>query len=320
MNSNSRILCVIDPTAKEQPALERAVWLAGSIGARLELLTCDYNEYFAGNRYLDADSLRRLREKMLNEHRTRLEALAEPLRQKNLDVASAVTWDHPLHDGIVRHAARIDADYVFKDTHHHWAVSRGLFSNTDWNLIRNCASPLWLVKPQPVSDTPVFLAAIDPMHANDKPASLDDKILRAASALSKATCGELHAFHAYDPRFALMSVADNAYVPVPMLSDQIEKDMRARHEARFAELTEFHEIPVENAHLVAGVTALQLPALAEGLRATVVVMGAVSRTKLKRLFIGSTAERTLEQLPCDLLVVKPDWYRTPVEILEEPAA
>ncbi len=320
MNSKPRFLCVVDPTAEEQPALQRAAWLAGNVGAWLELLVCDYNEYFAVNRNLDAESLRRLREKVLYDHRTHLEALAEPLRQKNLVVATAVTWDHPLYDGIVRHAARIGADFVFKDTHHHWAVSRGVLSNTDWNLIRNCASPLWLVKPLPASGTPVFLAAIDPMHANDKPASLDDKILRTASALSKATGGELHAFHAYDPRFALTSVADNAYVPVPMLSIEIERDMRARHQARFAELTEFHEIPGANAHLVAGITSYELPALAESLRATVVVMGAVSRTRLKRLFIGSTAERTLEQLPCDLLVVKPDWYRTPVEILEEPAA
>ena len=42
-------------------------------------------------------------------------------------------------------------------------------------------------------------------------------------------------------------------------------------------------------------------------------MGAVARNRWKRLFIGATAERTLEHLPCDLLIVKPDWFQTPVE-------
>ena len=42
-------------------------------------------------------------------------------------------------------------------------------------------------------------------------------------------------------------------------------------------------------------------------------MGAVSRNRWKRLFIGATAERTLEYLPCDLLIIKPDWFQTPVE-------
>ena len=34
-------------------------------------------------------------------------------------------------------------------------------------------------------------------------------------------------------------------------------------------------------------------------------MGAVSRSGLKRVFIGNTAERVLDDLPCDVLVVKP---------------
>jgi universal stress protein E len=33
-------------------------------------------------------------------------------------------------------------------------------------------------------------------------------------------------------------------------------------------------------------------------------MGAVSRSGLKRAFIGNTAERILDQLTCDVLVVK----------------
>jgi len=34
-------------------------------------------------------------------------------------------------------------------------------------------------------------------------------------------------------------------------------------------------------------------------------MGAISRSGLKRIFIGSTAEDVLERLPCDALIVKP---------------
>jgi hypothetical protein len=38
------------------------------------------------------------------------------------------------------------------------------------------------------------------------------------------------------------------------------------------------------------------------------------------LFIGATAERTMEHLPCDLLIVKPDWFRTPVEMKSHESA
>ncbi|MGL1102669.1 universal stress protein, partial [Vibrio parahaemolyticus] len=41
------------------------------------------------------------------------------------------------------------------------------------------------------------------------------------------------------------------------------------------------------------------------IHSSIVVMGAVSRSGLKRLFIGNTAERTLDLLSCDVLIVKP---------------
>jgi universal stress protein E len=73
-------------------------------------------------------------------------------------------------------------------------------------------------------------------------------------------------------------------------------------------------------HLVAGLTHEELPQLSAEKDAAVVVMGAVSRNHWKRLFIGATAERTLEHLPCDLLIVKPDWFQIPADISDERAA
>ena len=49
-----------------------------------------------------------------------------------------------------------------------------------------------------------------------------------------------------------------------------------------------------------------LPALVEEVDAAVVVMGAISRSAIDRVFVGSTAERLLDELMCDVLVVKPD--------------
>ncbi len=44
--------------------------------------------------------------------------------------------------------------------------------------------------------------------------------------------------------------------------------------------------------------------MTESLPADLVVMGAVSRSGIQRLFIGSTAEEVLDRLPCDVLIVK----------------
>ena len=138
MKKISKILCVIDPESKAQPSLERGAWLAGHLGAELHLLLCYYNEYLSDGRLGGYPSLENAQEEMLAGMTRQLESLAEPHRAAGLTVKTAAAWDHPLYEGIVRHAEAIDADIVFKDTHHHSAVSRALLTNTDWNLIRTC--------------------------------------------------------------------------------------------------------------------------------------------------------------------------------------
>ena len=58
-------------------------------------------------------------------------------------------------------------------------------------------------------------------------------------------------------------------------------------------------------HLLEGAPDVLLPGAARRLRAGTVVMGAISRRGLKRVFPGNTAERLLDDLRCDVLVVKP---------------
>jgi universal stress protein E len=320
MKRIAKILAVVDPTADSQPAANRAAWLAENIGADLELLVCYYNEYLSGDRLFDSPSLEKARAEVIASHEQNLEKLAEPLRASGIIVKTTAVWDHPLYEGIVRRAVESKADLVVKDTHHHSAVTRAFLTNTDWNLIRTCPMPLWLVKPQDFAETPVFVAAIDPMHQHDKPAALDDEILHISKDIATRVHGDLHAFHSYDPRIAVATATANAYIPVSLPFDEIEQQMHEDHQKRFREITEFHKVDKEKSHLVAGLTHEELPLIAESLKADVVVMGAVARNRWKRLFIGATAERTLEHLPCDLLIIKPDWFQTPVDLENHEAA
>jgi len=320
MQKLSRILSVIDPTVKEQPGMHRAAWLAKKTGAELDLLVCYYNEYLSGDRLFDSPSLEKARSEIIGSHAKHLEGLAEPLRKQGIVVKTSAVWDHPLYEGIVRHAVGSGADLVVKDTHHHSAIARALLTNTDWNLIRTCPAPLWLVKPIDLLDVPVFIAAIDPMNEHDKPAALDDEILQTSMFLADKVGGVVHAFHSYDPRIAVATATANAYIPVSLPFDEIEQQMHEDHQKRFRDITSFHGIDDDRSHLVAGLTHEELPIVADKLHASVVVMGAVSRNRWKRLFIGATAERMLEHLPCDLLIIKHDWFQTPVEQQTHEAA
>ena len=57
-------------------------------------------------------------------------------------------------------------------------------------------------------------------------------------------------------------------------------------------------------HLEDGTAVEVLPRVAAELATDIAVMGAISRSQVQERLIGSTAERTLDRLSCDILVVK----------------
>lgn len=313
MNEISKILCVVDPACNNSPALRRAAWLATATGAELSLLAVHYADYSLGSLRHNPTLLNKVRAGSVESLNHELLSVADELqRELNITVRTNAIWDHPLHEGVARFANTSDADLVIKDAHFHAELGVTLLSNQDWQLIRYCPQPLWIVKHASLSSKTSFIAAVDPLHRNDKPAELDDAILRLSRYLVTATRGSLHAFHSFDPRIAASVAETNVYIPVSLPLSDIEEQVREQHTLRFKDVVEPYGVSRECQHIVTGLAEEELPLLAKRLDATAVVMGALARNSAKRVFIGSTAERTLNRLSCDLIIVKPDWFESPV--------
>ena len=149
----------------------------------------------------------------------------------------------------------------------------------------------------------MLLAALDPGHVNDKSGILDHRILDVTAALAQCSNAQVHAAHAYFPSMIAAAAVDG----VPMAgasADALSAELNLRISQIRALGVEFAIAP-QNLHVETAVVAEYLPRLAGECRADIVVMGAISRGSLGRAFIGSTADRVLEALPCDALVVKP---------------
>ena len=298
------ILVVIDPmTGAQQPALERAAWLAKQAGARLELFACDYDPdidpgHVATAWAPDAGA----RERLLLRLRGRLDELAAPLRKQGLSVSVDAVWDHPFDEAIVKKAAAHDYWLVAKDTQHHNIVQRTLLTNVDWHLIRDCPAPLLLVKDRRLAAEPTVLAAIDPVNAHDKPAALDDRIYTFAAELARVLRGHLHLMHSY-------AAPMGAELPPDVLGLIAQE-----HRSAMTKFLDTHAVLGGRIHLYEGLAHECLKKAAEEHAADFVVMGAVARRGLKRLFIGSTAERVLDRLPCDLMIIKPLEFEVPEDV------
>lgn len=295
------ILVVVDLTAgPEQAVLKRSAWLAKQAGARLELFACDYDPD------IDSGHLSAIwvpepgaREQLLLRHRRKLEEFAAPLREQGLAVGVDVVWDHPFDRAILKKAAAHDYWLVAKETHHHNVVQRTLLSNIDWYLIRECPVPLLLVKDRPLAAEPRVLAAVDPVNEHDKPAALDDRIFSFSAELARVLRGHLHVMHAY-------ATPLGAELP-----PDVVRVIAQEHRAAMAGFLDSHPVLGGRAHLYEGLAHECLRRAAEEHSADFVVMGAVARRGLKRLFIGSTAERVLDRLPCDLVIIKPLEFEVP---------
>ncbi len=299
--ADKKILVVVDPTADEHPVVERAAWLAEHVSASVELVICDYDPDIDAGRTSTVWISQPARENLMSILREKLEKLAEPLRARGLEVAVDVVWDHPLPEGIVRKVIDSNPWLVAKDTHHHSPLKRTILSNTDWHLIRDCPAPLFLVKPHAIADKPKVVAAVDPMHEHDKPAELDHEILNFAKSLTTATGGELQVVHTFPVHAALALEGATS-------GDEVADALKQEHQAAMTAFLDTHQVPEGNAHLLKGAPHDRLPQFAEDENIDILVMGAVSRSGLGRIFIGSTAERVLDRLPCDLVIIKPKGF------------
>jgi universal stress protein E len=191
-------------------------------------------------------------------------------------------------------------------------LRRSIFSNTDWNLIRQCPTQLLLVKPRAIGHVPSVVAAVDPLHPRDKAGSLDDRVLTSATDLARMLGGHAHVLHTFDISPVILTSADGMTMPIAVPIAEMAAELEKNHTEAVRALADKHHIPRERVHVLQGQTREVLVSSTDRLRADVVVMGGVSRSALERLFVGSTAEAVLDKLSCDVLIVKPAGFSAPL--------
>jgi len=151
------------------------------------------------------------------------------------------------------------------------------------------------------------LTAVDPSHQWEKPARLDDRILSLGAMISTALHGRLHAVHAYEA--IPLGIYPNEIVD-PRLYQEVADRRRTTATAQFKRAMRGTGIRPSRQYLIDAPAALAIAKVAKDIHADIVVLGAVSRSGLNRLIIGSTAEMLLDRMNCDLLIVKPARFRT----------
>ncbi|PCJ27111.1 MAG: hypothetical protein COA96_04140 [SAR86 cluster bacterium] len=301
MKTVENILVVIDPTVDRDFVADRAKLIAKAANAKLtffinnENTLTDHSYIYEG---VDGDFFEKQRLLFEQHYKKILDSLVDEFTNDNIDVTGVFTEHHHLAEAIINQTKEMKPDMVMKSTHNHNMVERSLVSNTDWRLIRKCPAPLLLVKPCEWHTDGSAVTAVDPFHRKAIQANLDHVLINHTERIARLLDQAPHVFHSYFPFVSSM-------FPLGSESTIGLDNMRQEHEGKINELLQGHNIPKENIQLSHGEIVPQLIKYLKLVNANVLVIGALSRNVLERAIVGNTAEKILQDCPCDVLVIKP---------------
>ncbi|MFN3237889.1 MAG: universal stress protein [Pseudomonadales bacterium] len=285
-----KVMVVIDSKSDHQFALDKALQLARSDDFELQLFSCEQDQHLIEGYYFEAGDIEKIQAAAIKDRIEALEQIAQPLRDNGLNVTTAATWSYPNYQGVIDQVESEQVDLVIYHLQPRDTLSKLMLTFDDWQLIRLCPVPLLLAKDTPWKRSPTLLAAVDPQHARHKPSGLDHKILDMCEHLGELIGGEVYAVHSYHP------IA---------LSGVFPGDVKRQHQQAFAELMKDFSVPEERQLLIEDLAPFALRDAEQKIDADIVAMGAISRSLLSDVFIGSTTQEVMDFLSCDVLVLKP---------------
>lgn len=292
--------------------MSKVAQLTSGLDAELELFHCIFDPDVSRAGRFGACGVQEDIHEFVDRRREQLENSAERLRARGVPVHTSVRWDYPIHEGIVRQVLRRKPCLLVAQSSRKGRAARLVLTQTDYKLIETCPCPVLFIKStRPYSET-VIIAAVDPGRSHDKPAALDDRIIDAAGMIRDALGARLRVFHAGAP----WEYAVRVQRELRDLPEVVKEDVHAAYwngvREQVLALARRHDVGEECVEVLEGDAAQLLPGVARTQSAHIVALGAVSRSRIGRALIGHTSERVLDELECDVLVVKPPGFQTPV--------
>lgn len=277
------ILLATDLSARGDRALDRALQLAKERGTQLIVL--HVMESHGGTARLTTPVWRRLSA----DHKALAEReLAEDLAASGVSTEVVVVSGDPLVR-ILETADAYGCSLIVTGTARDETLGRLLLGNTVEKLARQARQPVLVVKNRPRRPYRDVLVATD-FSAGSRQA------LRAALYLVPEA--DLTLFHAYDVPFQGKNVPDEA------VTRNFYKAAEQNSREFLAETPELAERARPKVVLECGQPETVLSEYSFNHRSDLVVTGTHGRTGILRTAIGSVAERLLESLPSDVLIVR----------------
>ncbi|MBL4820465.1 MAG: universal stress protein [Gammaproteobacteria bacterium] len=295
------ILVIVDPTVERDFVIDRAKSILKIIPASVRFFINSSNtltQHSYAYEGMDGHFFEKQRLLFIEHYSKLLEDLVDEFTDLGINATSAFTEEHHLAESIIAQIKEYQPDLVLKSTHHHHMLRKSLISNTDWRLIRKSPCPLLLVKSREWFDNGSVVASIDPLHNKAAQTKLDHLLIRTAESVASQFKQTARVFHCYFPFVSTM------FPTASETSEQVE-EIRKRHQQKLDEVLASHSIDPDCVQMSRGDLVPSLIHFLDQSKANILVIGALSRNFLERAIVGNTAEKILDDCPCDVLIIKP---------------
>ena len=224
-----------------------------------------------------------------------LDSLVQSLRDLGYTIETRVIVFDRLYEAIIRRAAVLHADLIFKPLRQHGFLRRALFSATDWNLVRCCPAPLLLINHASAIHRKPVIAAVDVDTKDVVHQELNQIVLSAGAAIGRFAGRYRTLVNAYSL---------SAYIGAGSAADQVIRLKQKNRLKSALNMAAKYQIAADQVHLREGAADIVINDLAREIDAGVIVLGTVARSGISGLFIGNTAESIMEHTQSDVVAVK----------------
>jgi len=270
------ILVVLERAGDPAPALRRALQLARRMAARVDLCLCEAETAYALQHQFDSEATQRIRQSSAHKAQAWIEREWQAMAAPDVVVRIEVVYESPMFEAVRRRVHAAHPELVVRGI---GTPAECTFSVADADLVRACPAPLLLTRGKSWRDAPTVAAALD-ISGEEQP-EISRCVLLAADGMARCCGARLELLYA---RGAADAVA------------------RQCREQQLARLGATAGVTVAAAHVLNGEAAAAIAARARALDYEILVLGALAHRQPQ---VGSLTGRLLEELDCDLLLVRP---------------
>ena len=273
-SDQERVFVVVDPTANDHIALQRAI-----ITARFRTPAPTLYIFVA----VDSESIdtRATNDSLFKNSQWFEDEIHAPLKKQGLDYQIEISWSSEWQRSILKSANRFGADVILLPIHKKKKHTLRLtFSESKWKVLKKATCPVILVRPGAAEQRKIILAAVNFQAIGDQQKLLNANVLARGKWLAEHYGAELHVVNAW------------------------KDSMNYPDRGKLAKET---DLPSKNIHVVPGYTDEAVAKTAKEIDADLVIMGTLGQTGQTATRRGTTAERVISGLDVDVVVVNTEY-------------